>query len=119
MGNNSTGIADIESMHRPVSSYGGTYLLTSSPVKKNFELQSLEDIPETSRYRTSVENWDDESRDIPAALPQMIPNRKKIDIEMAELERIESLTETNLSVHNLRGSSVNPMISNFTSPIGR
>ncbi|KAF8963629.1 hypothetical protein BDZ97DRAFT_1904814 [Flammula alnicola] len=110
---NSTGVTDGESIHRQVSTYagrpvsttGGTYLLTSSPIKQNFSIHNKD-------------SWDDEGRDIPAALPPFKPNRKRgHDIELAGMDRTESLTETNLSVHNLRQSNVNPMISNFTSPI--
>ena len=65
------------------------------------------------------DSWDEEGRDVAAELPPIKPNRKKggqdIDIEMAG---VGSLTETNLSVHNLRFSNVNPIISNFRSPIG-
>ncbi|KAF8171882.1 hypothetical protein BJ912DRAFT_109745 [Pholiota molesta] len=128
----STAAADAESVQMQTSSYGGpistngggTYLLTSSPVKQNFDLQSLDggiDDPAMGiPYRSDKNNkWEDERRDIPSALPPITPNRKKTgrDIEMGSLERIESLTETNLSVHNLRQSNVNPMISNFKSPI--
>lgn len=115
----STGAADAESIHRQTSSYGGTYLLTASPIKKPYDLQSMDDINDTIPYQPAKDTWDeDESRDIPAELPPMIPNRRKPgrDIEMT---RVESLTETNLSVHNFRESNVNPMISNFTSPIGK
>ncbi|KAF9486076.1 hypothetical protein BDN70DRAFT_870591 [Pholiota conissans] len=129
----STGAADIESVQmqvssyggRPISTSGGTYLLTSSPVKQTFDLQSFEggvdDQVVGIPYRSDKNHWEhDESRDIPAALPPIQPNRKKPardHIEMSGLERMESLTETNLSVHNLRQSNVNPMISNFKSPI--
>lgn len=130
----STAAADAESVQMQTSSYGGpistngggTYLLTSSPVKQNFDLQSLEggidDPANAIPYRSDKNNkWEDESRDVPSALPPIQPNRKKTgrDIEMGSLERIESLTETNLSVHNLRQSNVNPLISNFKSPIGK
>ena len=67
-------------------------------------------------YQTK-DSWEGEERDIAAELPPIKPNRKKggRDIEMAG---VGSLTETNLSVHNLISSNVNPIISNFTSPIG-
>ncbi|KAF5320882.1 hypothetical protein D9619_001609 [Psilocybe cf. subviscida] len=119
----STSMAD--SIHRQNSSHrastvGGTYLLTSSPVKQNFDLHSFDGHDAASLNgtthrldRTHFEN--DESKDVAAALPSLKPNRKKgQDIEMS---RIESLTESNLSVHNLRGNNINPMISNFKSPI--
>jgi len=127
----STVAADADSLQMQRSSYGGpvstngggTYLLTSSPIKQHFDLPSVDDgidePPVNTLYRSDKNKWDDESRDIPSALPPIRPNRKKTgrDIEMGSLERIESLTETNLSVHNLRQSNVNPMISNFKSPI--
>jgi len=94
------------SSHRG-SSVGGAYLLTSSPVKQNFDLHSFDDHDAASH--------EDESKDVPAALPSLKPNRKRgQDIEMS---RVESLSESNLSVHNLRGTNINPMISNFKSPI--
>jgi len=80
-----------------------TYLLTSSPVKPNIDLE-LQDIPYDERHPPQ---WQEEERVLPADLP---PPKKGRKVE---------LTEGNLSVHNVRMSNVNPMISNFTSPIGR
>ena len=112
-------------MHRQNSSHrgstiGGTYLLTSSPVKQNFDLHSFDGLDAASHGTTHrldrVDFEDEETKDVAAALPSLKPNRKKAqDIEMS---RMDSLTESNLSVHNLRGTNINPMISNFKSPIG-
>lgn len=107
----------------PESAAGGTYLLTSSPVKTGFEMQSYDGHTDdglrmgSSSFQNHGDNlWDrDEARDVPAALPAMKPNRKRG--KDVELGGIEALTETNLSMHNLRLSNVNPMLQNFTSPI--
>ncbi|KIJ95105.1 hypothetical protein K443DRAFT_639687 [Laccaria amethystina LaAM-08-1] len=105
------------------SAAGGRYLLTSSPVKTGFDLQSYDghtddglQIGGSSLQNHGDNPWDrDEARDVPAALPVMKPNRKRgRDVELGG---IEALTETNLSNHNLRLSNVNPMLQNFTSPI--
>jgi hypothetical protein len=99
-------------------------LLTSSPVKQTFQNLSYEQqedlrtIPYIhEELNKTKDSWDEEGRDVAASLPPIKPNRKKggRDIEMAG---VGNLTETNLSVHNLRFSNINPMISNFTSPIG-
>lgn len=97
------------------TSAGGTYLLTSSPVKTNFGAESFDD----DRYRApSVDNkrWVDDDRNGPShALPPLRPNRRRgQDIELGGMEG--ALTESNLSIHNLY-SKVNPAVSNFTSPI--
>ena len=80
-------------------------------------------IPYRTEVPTEPNAWDEEEeRDVPAALPQATfkPVRKKQqnrDIEMSTTS--DSLTESNLSVHNMRMSNVNPMIHNFKSPIGK
>ena len=99
------------------TSAGGTYLLTSSPVKTNFGAESFDD----DRYRDpSVDNkrWVDDDRNGPShALPPLRPNRRRgQDIELGGMEG--ALTESNLSIHN-QYSKVNPAVSNFTSPIGK
>lgn len=113
--------------NRPASSTGGTYLLTNSPIKQTYSLdghvEEMVGIPFRSELPADQNAWEDEEeRDIPAALPQapFKPVRKKNqnrDIEMSTTS--ESLTESNLSVHNMRLSNVNPMIHNFRSPIGK
>lgn len=82
-----------------------TYLLTSSPVRKNIDLE-LQDVPYDGRHPPL---WQEEERVLPADLPPPTKGKKGKKVE---------LTEGNLSVHNVRMSNVNPMISNFTSPIG-
>jgi hypothetical protein len=99
------------------TSAGGTYLLTSSPVKTNFGMDSFDD----DRYRgTSMDHkkWVDDDRNaIPNTLPPLRPNRRRgQDIELGGMEG--ALTESNLSIHN-HYSKVNPAVSNFTSPIGK
>lgn len=109
--------------NQQASSTGGTYLLTSSPIKKGFSLKSFDNDGATDddHMRHSglapidQKKWDEEERDRPAALPPFRPNRKR-DRDI-ELGNVEGLTEANLSLHNLHFSNVNPMVSNFTSPI--
>lgn len=108
----------------PTSTGGRTYLLTSSPVKQTFQNLSYEQqedlrtIPYLhEEVNKTKDSWDDEGRDVAAELPPIKPNRKKGGGRDIEMSGVGSLTETNLSVHNLRYSNVNPMISNFTSPI--
>lgn len=113
------------------SGSGGAYHFTSSPVKVHHILPSYEsDIPDVldtasvplSPYKSSAgHGWpEDEERDIvPVELPKlppMRPNRKRG--QEVELGGIDGLTEGNLSRHNLRPGTVNPMVHNFTSPIG-
>lgn len=108
---------------RPVSSSGDTYLLTSSPVKREFDLQSYDGSQHhviVSPYRPDTQqarpHWADEERDIAGELSHSISkNKNGKDIEM---RGFQGLSETNVSKHNLRRTKVNPMISNYTSPIG-
>ncbi|KAF8161372.1 hypothetical protein B0H34DRAFT_700676 [Crassisporium funariophilum] len=121
-------MVDMESTHRQMSAFknapssaGGTYLLTSSPVKQAFSLHSYDGDDIAGRpYHPDMHPdkgaWDDEERDVPAALPPIKPNRKRGGRDV-EHGGVEGLTENNLSVHNLRLSNVNPVIHNFTSPI--
>ncbi|KAH9485623.1 hypothetical protein JR316_0002533 [Psilocybe cubensis] len=121
----SASAADMDSLHRQPTTFqnnqvstGGTYLLTSSPVKQTLSLDGHHDQSNDIAFHIGHNTWDnfDEERDIPAALPAMKPLRKKQghDIEMST---VDTLSESNLSAHNLRVSGVNPMISNFRSPI--
>lgn len=61
----------------------------------------------------------DEERDVPAPLPMFRPNRRRgLDVELGGLD---TLTEVNLTAHNMNVSNVsnvNPLLHNFTSPIG-
>ena len=105
------------SYHQPSLS-GQTYLL-SSPTKKSGNLPGLDqtlDYPPpgyADNGLTRKGTWDDEERDIAAELPPLKPQRKKV-----KGSNSEGLTETNLTAHTLRVGNVNPMVSNFTSPIG-
>ncbi|KAF6759993.1 hypothetical protein DFP72DRAFT_92316 [Ephemerocybe angulata] len=102
------------------STVGDQYLLTSSPVKQAFSVQDFDGAsPDTPKqYPIPLEDakkWEDEGKAVPRALPQapLRPNRRRgQDIELGG-----GLTESNLSMHNLHYRNVNPMVSNFTSPI--
>lgn len=114
----------------------GNYLLTSSPVKHHLSLPSDGHVYELGTQAsplTTPKAWtdfggDDEERDVPANLPNFKPNRRRgDDVELggfrvvAGSNVVAGLTEGNLSMHNLRQqpSSFNPIIHNFTSPIGQ
>jgi len=97
------------------------YPLTSSPTKTNFRRNSYdgqytEDGSHPGHEGKSIDKyWDDEQRDVAAPLPPIRPNRRRgTDIELGGVDK---LSETNLSVHNLRLSNVHPLVHNFTSPI--
>jgi hypothetical protein len=81
-----------------------TYLLTSSPVQKaHFDEHELHDMP----YGGSHQYRHDEEGDVG-------------DLPLPIKTKMLDLTEANLALRN-KGTrqSVNPMIFNFTSPIGR
>ncbi|TFK44987.1 hypothetical protein BDQ12DRAFT_642091 [Crucibulum laeve] len=110
--------AHMSQSYLEAGSMGGTYLLTSSPMKNNFDLHSFEGHEDLSQGdgSPSMDKWTDgELRDTPTALPPIRPNRRRG--HGIELGGIEGLTESNLSMHNMRLSNVNPMVHNFTSPI--
>jgi len=90
-----------------------SYLLTSSPIKRDIALSS--EGPEGGRYGADSQDWTEEERyNIPQKLPPLRPNRRKeYDVELGS----PRLTENNLSKHNVRAGNVNPMVSNYTSPI--
>ena len=70
---------------------------------------------EGERYHVNLNNrdWSEEG---PETLPPLRPNRRKgDDLEMGS----QGLTEYNLSKHNISVRNVNPMVSNYTSPIGQ
>lgn len=106
----------------------GTYMFNSSPKQSHYELQSTpddyyEDIAELPRGslispKKPHKAWihDEEQDIVPEILPPIRPNRKQ-GPEVV-LGGIDGLSESNLSVHNIRFSNVNPMVHNFTSPIG-
>ncbi|KAJ2928632.1 hypothetical protein H1R20_g8430, partial [Candolleomyces eurysporus] len=98
---------------------GETYLLTSSPVKQNLSLPLDDRTDEDTRsYAISLADsrkFEDMSMEQPKPLTPLRPNRRHGgDIELGGMG---VLTEENLSLHNLHHSSVNHMVSNFTSPI--
>ena len=71
---------------------------------------------ESGRYHVSNRDHD-ETEEGPEALPPLRPNRRKgDDIELGS----QKLTEYNLSKHNnVKVRNVNPMVSNYISPIGQ
>jgi hypothetical protein len=104
---------------------GGTYLLTSSPVKQSIPLDMYDAREEQQEQRiqragsTDSKHWPDNEQNLShlPRLPPIRPNRKRG--ESVEHGGIEfKLTEANVSQHNLGSSTVHPMIHNFTSPIG-
>jgi len=100
------------------SSTGGTYLLTSSPVKTTFGAQSMDDHGGIVGAQIDQKWADGDSEH--DALPPLRPNRRRGgDIELAGVGHSSDavLTESNLSIHNMRYTNLNPAINNFTSPI--
>lgn len=101
---------------------GGTYLLTSSPVKQKFP-SDIYDISEEQRIQhadstDSIRHWIDEERNSPhlSHLAPIRPNRRKG--EEVELGGIDfKLKEANMSQHSFGVSNVHPIVHNFTSPI--
>lgn len=103
---------------------GGTYLLTSSPVKQNFSEAGFEGGGESSPL-SPQKAWLEprESGSLvppprhhrPSGKPMRSHRRRGSDVEMGGMGG--QLTERNLSRHNLRTSRFNPMVHNFTSPI--
>ena len=86
-----------------------TYITSSGPIQPEYA-QGAES-PE-SQYHINNRNWTEEGSE---ALPPLRPNRRKgEDIESGS----QKLTEYNLSKHN-NVAKVNPMVSNYTSPIGQ
>lgn len=106
---------------KPFPSGARAYPLISSPSKTNFRRNSFdgqltEEGSQPGHWAKLSDNQGDEERDIAAPLPPIRPNRRRgTEVELGGFEK---LTETNLSVHNLRLSNVNPLVHNFTSPIG-
>jgi len=108
-------VLHFERHHEQAVSPGGTYLLTSSPVKQNFGSLSLDNTTDEQNYSGKPRGWEEEERDVPKELPPLRSNRKKAwDVEMSDRG---SLTESNLTMHEMQYRNVNPMVSNFTSPI--
>jgi len=108
----STGFVGIDSrMHlssRQEHLPGDTYIISSGPIQQLEEYTQSTESPE-SRYHVNNRKL---SEDEPEALPPLRPNRRKgDDIEMGS----QRLTERNVSKHN--NVRVNPMVTNYTSPI--
>lgn len=121
--------------HQPSHTYNshtgapGTYLLTSSPIKKDFPTTLgdhdaiVDDVEgggggvQRSNSTDKGQQYWDETDDVWTELPPIRPNRRKgNDVQLGGFE--PRLTEQNLGQHNLKQSStVNPMVHNFTSPI--
>jgi hypothetical protein len=109
----STGFTGIESQMQLSSRHEhlatDSYLLTSSPIKRDIALSS-----ESGPYQVDIRDLSEEDQDnLPDRVPPLRPNRKRrhdVDLE-------SNLTENNLSRHNIRFGNVNPMVSNYTSPI--
>jgi hypothetical protein len=104
-------------------SANGTYLLTSSPVKPGFAEPEYEgetsplSPPKAFFEQNEAGLQSPSSRPPPSSATPIRPKRRRHqDVEMGGLGG--ALTERNLSRHNLRVSRFNPMIHNFTSPIG-
>lgn len=126
-----TGTGVSQSRHTNPDTPSG-YLLTSSPAKHtipqetSFSYDSHIDDTELRPVRAPQspgKDWSEEDMDIPASLPSLPPlppirpnRRRGADVELGGMDGM--LTETNLSKHNLRTSNLNPMVHNFTSPIG-
>jgi len=92
----------------------GTYVLTSSPVKGTFGPEVYDDGYQKYAADSKSRRLTEEERDIPRALPRPLRpvRRRNGDVEMNE---INSLTESNLKLHNAYSRSA---VANFTSPIG-
>lgn len=85
-----------------------SYLLTSSPTKREYALSS--EGPEVD-----TREWIEEDRDTcEMSLPPLRPIRRQ-DVELGN----QRLTENNLSKHTVRAGNVNPMVTNYISPIGQ
>ena len=111
----STGFLGVESRIQMTSRNeyfpNDTYPISSGPTQEEFT-QNKES--SENRYHVNNRKW---SEDEPETLPPLKPNRRKgDDVELGS----QKLTERNLSKHNLnRVANVNPMVSNYISPIGQ
>ena len=99
---NSTGFISIESQSQMPS---------FSPIKRDFTTDS-----ERGRFHLESRDWAEDEPNSPDVLPPLQPNRKtENDIELG----VQRLTVNNVSKHTIIVGNVNPMISNYTSPIGQ
>ncbi|TEB37614.1 hypothetical protein FA13DRAFT_1726725 [Coprinellus micaceus] len=94
------------------------YNYQNHPQTANYDLGGVDGTSQDSRIYppTDDKKWDEDLKGA-EALPPLRPNRRRgEDVEMGGVGSV-GLTETNLSMHNLHYRNVNPMVSNFTSPI--
>ena len=108
----STGFVGVESRIQLTSKHehlpSDTYLPTSGSNRQEYTKS-----PEAERYHV---NTRDSTEEGPEVLPPLRPNRRRgDDVELGT----QRLTEYNLFKHNDRVSKVNPMVSNYISPIGQ
>lgn len=112
----STGFVGVESQIHLSSRHehypNDNYITSSGAIPEEYA-QGAEG-PEGGRYHVNNRNWSEEESE---AFPPLRPNRRKgDDVELGS----QRLTEFNLSKHNTsRISKINPMVTNYTSPIGQ
>ncbi|KAJ3564882.1 hypothetical protein NP233_g8005 [Leucocoprinus birnbaumii] len=83
--------------------------------RNSLESPFTDDGSQGNDFKSVEAPWKEEERDVAAPLPPIRPNRRRGgDVELGGFD---TLTESNLSVHNLRLSNVNPLVHGFTSPI--
>lgn len=86
-----------------------------------YDLPNVDGTSQDSRAYPPTEDkkWVDDVKSADVLPPSNLrPNRRRgDDVELGGVGPI-GLTETNLTMHNLHYRNVNPMVSNFTSPIG-
>ncbi|KAJ8489038.1 hypothetical protein ONZ45_g13720 [Pleurotus djamor] len=101
------------------SSFGGNYAeqtLTLPPVDARRDPYNYPISPSSmSKYTEDGDYVTGLPKHIPPSRAQRKRGPPEVDMEMDSIPSSTRLTETNLSVHNLR--NVNPMVQNFTSPI--
>ncbi|PPR03335.1 hypothetical protein CVT24_012575 [Panaeolus cyanescens] len=134
----SQSLGDVESAHHEqfnyppptptanVAQHGDTYPLTEAQMQSDdYKVTPIVPYQQqaSARREWSMDHDEDEERDIPTSLPQTgrpfrANQRQETDSDKKNASS-STLTESNLSAHNvrMRGASINPMISNFTSPI--
>jgi hypothetical protein len=85
-------------------------LLKCEPIKQDYAPS-----PEGGQPHVDNGGWVEEGPEIPDTFPPLRPNRRKgDDVELGS----QGLTVNSLSRHNIRVGNVNPMVTNYTSPIG-
>lgn len=126
--------ANLQSLSRPPSvapsvNGGGTYLLSSSPVKHSFSLPpdtydadrpSFEGLPKTpekfgwtSDPRDRASTRDSQATTVALQpMPPLRPNRRE-----EPSSSLATLSEENITKHNRRASKHNHLVYNYTSPL--